>query len=1099
MDNIIVKNELILLADIKIILVEDENIDAMDIKETLESFNYEVPYVASTGIDAIKHILEIMPDLILIDIVLKGDMDGIELAYKIKELGIPFIYLTAHAEEDLVKKAMKTDPYGYIIKPFDQTKLRYSIEHAIYKKHMEHETSKQISITQAINKVLKNALRCTTPEDVAKICLKVAEEITNSKFGLIGKINPAGLYDTIVISDPGWAECVIPKTKAVKQISNMKIQGYLGRALTTGKPVIVNNPKSDPGRLGEPEGHPEITSFMAIPLKRDDKTIGMIALANKKSGYTRDDQNAIEMLSVAFMEAIASKITEISLKKSEKRFRALAESAVDAIVTTDVNGTIKYFNHSLEQIFGYLERELTGKPLTTLMPERFRKNYTKELERFKKDGKHRLMGKTVVTTGLKKDGTEFPFEMSLSSWKSGEETFFTAIIRDLTEKKEAEDKLRWSEERLKIAMEIANLVYLEYDFEKDLFTLNDQFYSLYGTTAEDEGGYLLSSTEFANRFLPPEEHEIIRKEIVKARETNDPNYSRTTEHSIIRGDGERRHIVVRIKPKLDENGNIIGTHGVNQDITKLKEIKDALTESYRRMADIIDFLPDATVAIDTKGRVISWNKAIENMTGVTSEKIIGKGNYEYSIPFYGKRRPILLDMFKESYDKVKKKYRISHKKDEILTVETDLILKGEKRTVWAKAAPLYDQDGNWAGSIEVIRDITKMKEYQDQIKHELDISQSLAKIYEPFVAPESSIYEVSQVIIQEAKKLTGSKYGLAATIDPNLQLIDGTMVSGSPPNFEGISQFQFPINSEGKNIGLLRKSLETKKPLIDNSPHENPNFGYVPDGYPELENILIVPVLLAEKLVGIITLTNASDNYTKDDLDAIERLANFYALAIQNKETDKRIKDSLHEKKVLLREIHHRVKNNMQIISSLLNLQLNYVTEEKSANLLKESQGRIKSMAMVHEKLYQSPSLTKIDLKDYVEALVSNIFFSYGINTNNIKRVVDVENIEIGIDTAIPCGLIINEIVTNSVKHAFPNKTGEVIVKINSYQDDIHLIMSDNGIGVPKDLDYEKTDSLGLKLVKSLVDQIDGHMTIESNNGTTTKICFKEVKYKKRI
>ena len=210
-------------------------------------------------------------------------------------------------------------------------------------------------------------------------------------------------------------------------------------------------------------------------------------------------------------------------------------------------------------------------------------------------------------------------------------------------------------------------------------------------------------------------------------------------------------------------------------------------------------------------------------------------------------------------------------------------------------------------------------------------------------------------------------------------------------------------------------------------PHENPNFGYVPDGYPELENILIVPVLLAEKLVGIITLTNASDNYTKDDLDAIERLANFYALAIQNKETDKRIKDSLHEKKVLLREIHHRVKNNMQIISSLLNLQLNYVTEEKSANLLKESQGRIKSMAMVHEKLYQSPSLTKIDLKDYVEALVSNIFFSYGINTNNIKRVVDVENIEIGIDTAIPCGLIINEIVTNCVKHAFAKKTGGVI------------------------------------------------------------------------
>ena len=149
------------MADIKIILVEDENIDAMDIKETLESFNCEVPYVASTGIDAIKHILEIMPDLILIDIVLNGDMDGIELAYKIKELGIPFIYLTAHAEEDLVKKAMKTDPYGYIIKPFDKNKLRFSIEHAIYKKEMELETYKQISITRAINKILKNRFLCT--------------------------------------------------------------------------------------------------------------------------------------------------------------------------------------------------------------------------------------------------------------------------------------------------------------------------------------------------------------------------------------------------------------------------------------------------------------------------------------------------------------------------------------------------------------------------------------------------------------------------------------------------------------------------------------------------------------------------------------------------------------------------------------------------------------------------------------------------------------------------------------------------------------------------------------------------------------------------
>lgn len=1088
------------MADIKIILVEDENIDAMDIQETLESFNYEVPYVASTGIDAIKHIVEIMPDLILIDIVLKGEMDGIELAYKIKELDIPFIFLTAHSEEDTIKRAMRTDPYGYLIKPFDKNKLKFSIDHAIYKKQMELETAKQVSITRAINKVLQEALISKSPYDVARICLEVAQELTGSKFGFMGEVNSAGRFDTFAISDPGWAECIMPKTRAVKQIVDMKIRGYGHRAIRTENPVIVNDPGSDPERLGEPEGHPKITSFMGIPLKQGDKTVGMIALANKKSGYNQDDSYAIETLSVAFMEALNSKKTEITLKKSEERFRAVAESAVDAIVTTNVDGIIRYFNYSLEEIFGYSPEELTGKPLTTLMPERLRKNYTQELERFKKTGEHRLIGKTVSTTGLKKDGTEFPFEMSLSSWKSGEKTYFTAIIRDITEKREGEEKLRWSQDRLKMAMEIANLVYWEYDPEKDLFTFDDQFYALYGTSAEEEGGNLMSSMEYASRFVPPEEQEVVGVEVAKAIESTDPDYSSTIGHSIIRADGEKRYIIVRIRARLDENGNKIGTKGVNQDVTELRMAEEALAESHRRMADIIDFLPDATFVIDTEGRVIAWNKAIEDMTGIATEDMLGKGNYEYAIPFYGKRRPILIDLVKESDFDLKNLYRIPKRKGEVLTIETDLMLKEEEVTVWAKAVPLYDPKGNWVGSIEAIRDITEIRESQNQIHRELEINQSLANIFAPLVSPESTIKDVGQVIIAEAQKLTGSTYGFSAALEAtSLEVIEGTIAIRVSEGYEGDMDVKFPINSEGEFSGLLVNSLKTKKAFFDNSPQENSDFSYVPNGYPELRNILVVPVILAEDLVGVIALTNNSDDFTGDDLDAIERLAVFYALAIQNKKADEEIKQSLHDKKVLLREIHHRVKNNMQIISSLLNLQLNYVKEEKAVNVLKESQGRIKSMAMVHEKLYQSPSLTKIDLKDYVEALVSNIFFTYGVSANHIKSEVNVENIEIGIDTAIPCGLIINELVTNSVKHAFPNNNGRVKVKITSHHDDIELLISDDGIGLPENLDYEKTESLGLKLVKSLVDQIDGHMTLHTNDGTSIEIIFQEIKYKKRI
>ena len=950
------------MADVNILVVEDESISAMDIKKTLESFGYKIPYVASSGNEAIEKMLEIMPDLILLDIILKGEMDGIKLASKIKEHDIPFIFLTAHSEESIIKSAMATDPYGYILKPYDENKLRFSIEHALYRKKMEDETSKQITLTKAINKVLKKSLESESPYDVAKICLEVAEELTDSKSGFIGEINPNGRFDTIAISDPGWAECIMPQTKAVKSIVNMEIRGYWARALKTGKSVIVNDPKSDPERLGEPEGHPPINSFLAVPLNQDDETIGMIALANKKSDYNSEDLYAIETLSVSFLEALERKKTEIELLKNEERFRAVAESAVDAIVTTGVHGIIKYFNQSLEEIFGYHKEELTGKSLTILMPERYREKYLQELEKFKESGEHRLIGKTVVTTGLKKDGTEFPFEMSLASWKSGEITFFTSIIRDLSEKKEAEA---------------------------------------------------------------------------------------------------------------------------------------ALVESEQRLADLIDFLPDATFAIDGNGRVISWNRATEEITGVKTEEIMGKGNYEYAIPFYGIRRPILVDMVNLPEEKINNQYRIPERKGEVLTAETDVTLKGEKRTVWAKAVPLYDSKGNFAGAIEAVRDITEMKESRRKINRELEINKSLANIYAPLVSPLSTIEDVSWTILHEAKKLTQSPHGFVSLID-NTDKNNEKVTLIAPGSMEGPVLHLTP-DSDGVYNGMWGYVLNTTESFFTNTPQKHPAYSNIPKKHIDIDNMVSVPVYLGEDLVGQITMINSLKKYSEDDISAIERLAVFYALAIQNKRAEEEIKQSLKDKKILLREIHHRVKNNMQIISSLLNLQIRHVNEEKAVNILKDSQGRVKSMAMIHEKLYQSTSFTRIDLKDYVEALVSNIFFTYGINSKDITTEIDVEDIEIGLDTAIPCGLIINELVTNCVKHAFPENTGSLMVKIKPNHDNIKLVISDDGIGFPEDLDYKNTDSLGLKLVKNLAEQIDGQITMDNANGTTFKIIFQEIKYEKRI
>ena len=219
----------------------------------------------------------------------------------------------------------------------------------------------------------------------------------------------------------------------------------------------------------------------------------------------------------------------------------------------------------------------------------------------------------------------------------------------------------------------------------------------------------------------------------------------------------------------------------------------------------------------------------------------------------------------------------------------------------------------------------------------------------------------------------------------------------------------------------------------------------------------------------------------------------------KRKKVENEIMESLQEKEVLIRVIHHRVKNNMQIISSLLNLQIQHVNDGEAENVLKESQGRVKSMAMIHEKLYQSDSFSKINFKNYVERLVWDIFFSYGIKAHSIEPVLDIEVIKIGIDTAIPLGLIINELVTNSVKYAFSEYEGTIKIEFKSSADELELIVADDGIGLPKDFNFENTKTLGLQLVNSLVKQIDGKIKLVISKGTEFKITFKELKYKERI
>jgi len=214
---------------------------------------------------------------------------------------------------------------------------------------------------------------------------------------------------------------------------------------------------------------------------------------------------------------------------------------------------------------------------------------------------------------------------------------------------------------------------------------------------------------------------------------------------------------------------------------------------------------------------------------------------------------------------------------------------------------------------------------------------------------------------------------------------------------------------------------------------------------------------------------------------------------------------SLREKEVLLREVHHRTKNNMQVISSLLNMQSNQITDPVFQEMLLESQQRIRSMSIAHEKLYQSEDLAHINLNEYVESIAYSLIETYGIPLQRVVLSTDITDVTLDIEYAIPCGLIINELISNSLKHAFPqDRKGKIKVTMKRYVENentvYNLIISDNGIGIPEGLDIRKAETLGLQLVTILVEnQLHGNMELKRNEGTEFHIRFSEEKYTKRL
>ena len=434
---------------------------------------------------------------------------------------------------------------------------------------------------------------------------------------------------------------------------------------------------------------------------------------------------------------------------------------------------------------------------------------------------------------------------------------------------------------------------------------------------------------------------------------------------------------------------------------------------------------------------------------------------------------------------------------------------GSPFAVQLSANLLTDEEGKPMGKMASFTDITGRKEteklrtrYQESLEQQVAerttaltrqtaLLHAINRVFRESLTRETE-EEVARVCLAVAEELTGSRFGFICRVNDNNRL-DTVAISDTGWSACRIPKTEALILANDLEVRGIRGLVITDNaPLIVNEPASHPDFIAPPEGHPQITSFLGVPFRHGGEVVGAIGLANKDGGYGPDDRQDIEALSMSFMVAVMRMRAEEQVRTSLEEKEVLLKEIHHRVKNNLQVISSLLNLQSNIVGDEKVEEMFRESRNRVRSMALSHEQLYQSEGLARVDFGRYIRDLAGTLFRSYGADPAAVRLTVDVADVSLALDTAIPCGLMVNELVSNCLKHAFPDGgAGEILIRLVSDDDARHtLAVRDNGVGFPEDTDHRTSPTLGLQLVSSLADQLGGTIELDRSEGTEFRISF---------
>lgn len=523
------------------------------------------------------------------------------------------------------------------------------------------------------------------------------------------------------------------------------------------------------------------------------------------------------------------------------------------------------------------------------------------------------------------------------------------------------------------------------------------------------------------------------------------------------------------------------------DFRKNKE-RDYL-ESQRFLSTLISNLPGYVYRVNKEGETWSIqyiSEGVYDLTGHKPEELIKNKVLYYAMMVNDEDKKSGREIISQSLLR-KKPYQINYR---ISTAD------GKIKWVWEQGRGVYNEKNELVATEGFVTDITEKKLFEEEIikkNNELSamykFGRSLSRLAEPSVL----INDIGSMLI----KLFGRENIFVALYNEHENSISypfyftGEEIKEIPSRPFGNDFSEFIIRT--KKGMILNDNLETSLKLMGINIVNN-----------EAKSLIAAPMTAGEKVMGVIVIQdyNKEDAFTQNQLELLKTVGSQAAIALENAELYSEVTKSLHEKELLLQEVHHRVKNNLQVMSSLIKLQSRYIHDEKTLEILKETGGRIQSMAIVHTKIFNSKNYESIDFGEYTKNLVDNFHSIYGYKLKNITFKIEISGLNLNIDTAIPCGLIINELVSNSIKYAFPdNRNGEICISVTPVKDNIYrLVVKDNGVGMIKDSDLKDSDSLGIQLVTLLSRQLNGSLEInsEKDKGIEFIINFEEAIYKAR-